>query len=53
VVEALVGLGWAAKAAQDAVDRVLAASDDGAEPGPVDVAATLRAALRTLGGRRG
>ena len=50
VVEALVGLGWAAKVAQDAVDRVLA---DAADDGPVDVAATLRAALRSLGGRRG
>lgn len=50
VVEALVGLGWAAKVAQDAVDRVLA---DAGDDGPVDVAATLRAALRSLGGRRG
>lgn len=49
VVEALVGLGWAAKVAQDTVDRVLADTDDG----PVDVTATLRAALRSLGGRRG
>jgi Holliday junction DNA helicase RuvA len=54
VVEALVGLGWAAKVAQDTVDRVLAdAGDDGSVPGPVDVAAALRAALRSLGGRRG
>ncbi|GAA1736834.1 Holliday junction branch migration protein RuvA [Isoptericola hypogeus] len=62
VVEALVGLGWAPKVAQDAVDRVLAeAAGDGpgdSDPGgrdggTVDVAATLRAALRTLGGRRG
>ncbi|MEU2201375.1 Holliday junction branch migration protein RuvA [Isoptericola sp. NPDC019482] len=58
VVEALVGLGWAAKVAQDAVDRVLAdAGDDGSAGGrvgsPIDVAATLRAALRSLGGRRG
>ncbi|MGF0116916.1 Holliday junction branch migration protein RuvA [Promicromonospora sp. Marseille-Q5078] len=50
VVEALVGLGWAAKVAQDTVDRVLA---DAGDDGPVDVAATLRAALRSLGGRRG
>ncbi|MFC7877189.1 Holliday junction branch migration protein RuvA [Isoptericola sp. NPDC057391] len=54
VVEALVGLGWAAKVAQDTVDRVLAdAGDDGHVNGPIDVAATLRAALRSLGGRRG
>jgi Holliday junction DNA helicase RuvA len=67
VVEALVGLGWAPKVAQDAVDRVLAEAagdgpdgrtDPGSGPGggdagTVDVAATLRAALRTLGGRRG
>ncbi|GGI12022.1 Holliday junction branch migration protein RuvA [Isoptericola cucumis] len=54
VVEALVGLGWTAKVAQDAVDRVLADSaTDGAPAAPVDVAATLRAALRSLGGRRG
>lgn len=56
VVEALVGLGWAAKVAQDAVDRVLAdghaGGQDGAS-GPVDVAATLRASLRALGGHRG
>lgn len=50
VVEALAGLGWAAKVAQDTVDRVLADAGDDA---PVDVAATLRAALRSLGGRRG
>ncbi|MFE7407586.1 Holliday junction branch migration protein RuvA [Isoptericola sp. NPDC057559] len=50
VVEALVGLGWAAKVAQDTVDRVVA---DAGDDGPVDVAATLRAALRSLGGRRG
>ncbi|MEN5075472.1 Holliday junction branch migration protein RuvA [Isoptericola cucumis] len=54
VVEALVGLGWTAKVAQDAVDRVLAESaTDGVPAAPVDVAATLRAALRSLGGRRG
>jgi len=50
VVEALVGLGWPTKVAQDTVGRVLADGEgDGA---PVDVAATLRAALRSLGGRR-
>ncbi|GAB6937810.1 Holliday junction branch migration protein RuvA [Isoptericola variabilis] len=54
VVEALVGLGWAAKIAQDTVDRVLRdAGDDVPDGGPIDVAATLRAALRSLGGRRG
>ncbi|MFD6177150.1 MULTISPECIES: Holliday junction branch migration protein RuvA [unclassified Isoptericola] len=54
VVEALVGLGWAAKVAQETVDRVLAdVGDDVPSGGPIDVAATLRAALRSLGGRRG
>lgn len=50
VVEALVGLGWSAKVADDAVTGVL----DGVE-GPVgadEVAGVLRAALRTLGGGR-
>lgn len=51
VVEALVGLGWNAKAAQDAVTSVLDGSD---EPvGQDEVAGVLRAALRTLGGGRG
>lgn len=53
VVEALVGLGWTSKAAQDAVDTVTASTDraeDGAvTEGGTDVAATLRAALRHLG----
>jgi Holliday junction DNA helicase RuvA len=44
VVEALVGLGWSAKQAADAVDAV---SDGAAAPG--NVAGTLRAALRHLG----
>ncbi|MGN8245486.1 Holliday junction branch migration protein RuvA [Cellulomonas soli] len=51
VVEALVGLGWQARAAQDAVATVLADSEE-----PVaddEVAGVLRAALRTLGGARG
>lgn len=51
VVEALVGLGWTARAAEDAVTTVL---EDA--PGPVspdEVAGVLRAALRTLGGPRG
>lgn len=51
VVEALVGLGWNAKAAQDAVTSVLDGSE---EPvGQDEVAGVLRAALRTLGGGRG
>jgi Holliday junction DNA helicase RuvA len=51
VVEALVGLGWNARAAGDAVSTVL----EGTE-GPVaadEVAGVLRAALRTLGGGHG
>jgi holliday junction DNA helicase RuvA len=44
VVEALVGLGWSAKQAADAVEAVY---EDG-EP-RADVAGTLRAALRHLG----
>jgi Holliday junction DNA helicase RuvA len=46
VVDALVGLGWSAKQAGDAVDAVTATDD---EPGAVDVPGTLRAALRHLG----
>jgi len=45
VVDALVGLGWSAKQAGDAVDAV---TDDEA-PASLDVAGTLRAALRHLG----
>jgi len=48
VVEALVGLGWTARAAGDAVATVLEGSE-----GPIaqdEVAGVLRAALRTLGG---
>lgn len=44
VREALVGLGWAAKAADDALDKVAPASGE-----PVDVPAILRAALQRLG----
>ncbi|GAB4085835.1 Holliday junction branch migration protein RuvA [Myceligenerans cantabricum] len=52
VVEALTGLGWPAKAAEDAVAKVLA--EAGADVvDPADVATTLRAALRVLGGSRG
>ncbi|HWS58648.1 MAG TPA: Holliday junction branch migration protein RuvA [Actinotalea sp.] len=48
VVEALVGLGWSLRAAQDAVAGVVPAAE------PVeDVAAVLRGALRALGGHRG
>jgi Holliday junction DNA helicase RuvA len=43
VVEALVGLGWSTKQAEDAVGVVTA--DDG----PVETSAVLRAALRHLG----
>jgi len=48
VTEALVGLGWNAKVAQNAVESVTS--------GPIDddgVSDTLRAALQTLGGSRG
>jgi Holliday junction DNA helicase RuvA len=48
VTEALVGLGWNAKAAEQAVESVT--------DGPIDdsqVSATLRAALQSLGGSRG
>jgi len=52
VVEALVGLGWNLKAADDAVSTVLAeAGVDVVEA--TDVAGALRAALRVLGGPRG
>lgn len=44
VREALVGLGWAAKAADDALDKVAPAPGE-----PVDVPAVLRAALQRLG----
>lgn len=48
VVDALVGLGWAQKVAQGAVEKVVPEGE------PVtDVAAVLRAALRGLGGGRG
>jgi Holliday junction DNA helicase RuvA len=51
VVEALVGLGWNAKAAEDAVRAVL--PDDAGPLAEDDVAAVLRGALRVLGGARG
>ena len=52
VVEALAGLGWPAKQADDAVAKVLAEAGTDAV-GADDVASTLRAALRLLGGHRG
>lgn len=51
VVDALVGLGWNPKAAQDAVET--ARADATGPVGPDDVPGLLRAALRTLGGGRG
>ncbi len=51
VVDALVGLGWNTKVAEEAVAVVLADVE-----GPIaahEVAGVLRAALRTLGGGRG
>jgi holliday junction DNA helicase RuvA len=52
VVEALVGLGWPAKVAEEAVASVVAES--GAEQvTEAEVPGTLRAALQSLGGRRG
>ncbi|GMA25867.1 hypothetical protein GCM10025864_36260 [Luteimicrobium album] len=56
VVAALVGLGWTQKVAEEAVDAVGegGADTDAATGTPSEqVAATLRAALRLLGGRRG
>jgi Holliday junction DNA helicase RuvA len=44
VREALVGLGWSAKQADDAVESVAAGAGDGS-----DVSGLLRAALRELG----
>ncbi|GAB3170153.1 Holliday junction branch migration protein RuvA [Myceligenerans halotolerans] len=52
VVEALAGLGWPVKSAEDAVAKVLAEAGEDAVA-PADVATTLRAALRVLGGARG
>jgi Holliday junction DNA helicase RuvA len=46
VQDGLVGLGWSAKEAERAVDVVAESVPDG--PEPPDVAALLRAALRTL-----
>ena len=55
VTEALVGLGFAAKAAEQAVDAVLADGSvlaDGAEPADGDIPRVLRSALSTLGRKR-
>ncbi|MEJ2887012.1 Holliday junction branch migration protein RuvA [Actinomycetospora aeridis] len=49
VVEALVGLGFAAKPAEKAVDEVLGGSEDG---GAADSSTVLRAALTRLGPSR-
>jgi len=51
VVEALVGLGWATRAAEDAVRTVV--PDDGGPVAADDVPLVLRSALRVLGGGRG
>jgi Holliday junction DNA helicase RuvA len=51
VVEALVGLGFAAKQAEQAVDAALAGSSNGAGHG-ADQSAVLRKALATLGSKR-
>lgn len=53
VVEALVGLGWNAKAAQDAVGRVIEQRGQKAAVTSADVSDVLRAALKDLGGPRG
>lgn len=51
VVEALVGLGWATRAAEDAVRTVV--PEDAGPVSPEDVPLVLRSALRVLGGNRG
>ena len=51
VTEALIGLGWTAKAAQDAVTGVADAVEASGET--LEVASLLRATLRALGGGRG
>ncbi|WP_028932323.1 Holliday junction branch migration protein RuvA [Pseudonocardia spinosispora] len=48
VVEALIGLGFAAKQAEQTVDAVLAENSEG----PVDTSKTLRTALSRLGNAR-
>lgn len=49
VIEALLGLGWNERTAVDAVERLLAASED---PGAETVPGLLRGALASLGGAR-
>jgi len=51
VVDALVGLGWAVRAAEDAVRTVV--PDDAGPVTEEDVPLVLRSALRVLGGGRG
>ncbi len=51
VTDALVGLGWTAKAAQDAVAGVADSAEASGET--LEVASLLRATLRALGGGRG
>lgn len=51
VVEALVGLGWPTRAAEDAVRTVV--PDDAGPISPDDVPLVLRSSLRVLGGGRG
>lgn len=51
VVEALVGLGWASRAAEDAVRTVV--PEDAGPVSAQDVPLVLRSALRVLGGGRG
>ncbi len=53
VVEALIGLGWNAKAAEKAVGAVMEDLERSARDSSVDVGAILRAALQELGGNRG
>jgi Holliday junction DNA helicase RuvA len=55
VVAALVGLGWTQKVAEEAVDAVASDAEGDATSGTPSeqLASTLRAALRLLGGRRG
>lgn len=54
VVDALVGLGWNAKSADDAVAGAIADNADVAAPtSDLEVAGVLRAALRSLGAGRG
>ncbi|HET7304923.1 MAG TPA: Holliday junction branch migration protein RuvA [Segeticoccus sp.] len=49
VREALTGLGWSAKQADEAIDVVASGDGAGAAPDPSDISGLLRAALRELG----